>query len=108
MQSMDVPVEWIEIPGGEFIFGLSIAQAKELLDKLPAEFRPFEEKKLSRETPEKVVKLNTFYISRFPITWKQYMEFADSDHPYSYRHIFSGEQQEAVLKKRRQWAETVG
>jgi formylglycine-generating enzyme required for sulfatase activity len=94
-------IDWVEIPGGEFIVGLSVAQAENLLDKLE-QFKSREEnrsllrKDLYSEVPEKVVELETFYVSRFPVTWKQYLEFAQSDHRYSERTVYSGDIEETV------------
>jgi formylglycine-generating enzyme required for sulfatase activity len=90
-------IDWVEIPEGEFIFGLSVAQADGLLGRLPTKFHPHEREDLYRETPERVVRLETFYISRFPITNQQYLKFAKSDHRYSDRNIFSGEDQTTIL-----------
>jgi formylglycine-generating enzyme required for sulfatase activity len=43
-------------------------------------------KDLYRAVPQYIVEIETFYISRFPITWKQYLEFAQSAHRYSERN----------------------
>jgi formylglycine-generating enzyme required for sulfatase activity len=112
-----VEIDWVEIPGGEFIFGLSEAQAEELVSRVPPD--PYlalvgqdphhrEKETVHRETPERVVELETFYISRFPITWEQYIAFAESDHCYSYRNTYSAEKQRIVLNNRRSLVETKG
>lgn len=101
-------IDWVEIPGGEFVLGLSTAQAETLLKKLPQDFTLRERDKILREVPARTVRLDTFYISRFPITWKQYFEFAESDHPYSLRNTFSGNAQRTILDNRRSLAETIG
>ncbi len=103
-----IKIEWIEITRGEFTFGLSVKQAEDLLRQLPARYQPFEEKNILRETPERAIKLDTFYISRFPITWKQFMLFAESEHIYSYKNIFTGETQRKVLDNRRRLSVTAG
>lgn len=51
-------IDWIEIPGGEFTFGLSAAQAEELLIRLEQfkskeDNRSFLRKRLYGEVPEK-------------------------------------------------------
>jgi formylglycine-generating enzyme required for sulfatase activity len=94
-------IDWVEVPGGEFIFGLSTVQAEELMSKLEQskskkENWSFLRKSLYGEVPEKMVWLETFYISRFPITWKQYLKFAQSDHRYSERTVYSGNIEEEV------------
>jgi formylglycine-generating enzyme required for sulfatase activity len=101
-------IDWIEIPAGEFLLGLGTEQAEDLLKRLPQEFAVREHNRIRREVPARVVRLGTFYISRFPITWKQYYEFAESDHPYSLRNTFSGKAQRTILDNRRSFAETSG
>ena len=90
-----VEIDWVEIPGGEFVLGLSNAQAQKLARGLPKLLNKgrakYLQKELDRETPERVVYLDTFYISRFPITWKQYLEFARSNHRYAERNWDSDE-----------------
>jgi formylglycine-generating enzyme required for sulfatase activity len=107
-----VEIDWVEIPGGEFVFGLSADRAKQLLSKLPRRLSnddiQFLKRDLYLEIPERVVKLETFYISRFPVTWKQYFEFAQSDHRYAGRNVFSGEKKRIFLDNRKRLAETEG
>ncbi len=90
-----VKIDWVEIPSGEFVLGLSNSQAKNLMRKLPKSLDrgrvKFLHQELDRETPERVAYLDTFYISRFPITWRQYLEFARSNHRYSERNWDSDE-----------------
>ncbi len=93
---------------GAFIFGLSTTQAESLLSKLPQRFMADGQRRIYHEISEKAVKLETFYISSFPITWTQYFEFAESDHPYSLRNTFSGNAQRTILDNRRSFAETIG
>lgn len=98
-------IEWIEIPRGDFLFGLSESQARKLLDELPPHFRESSNQKellllqqaAHRELPERRVHLQTFYISRYPITSRQYYEFAVSNHPYSAQNMFSGQNRDTVI-----------
>jgi len=65
-----VNVEWIEIPAGQFLLGLSESQIQELLNqsrRAGADRRVFED-----FSPQQIVYLPTFYISRFPITQEQF------------------------------------
>jgi formylglycine-generating enzyme required for sulfatase activity len=108
-----ISLDWVEIPAGEFIFGLSEAQAEDLLHKLPKRLEESGEKQvlrrsLYREVPERTVVLDTFYISRFPVTNRQYLEFALSDHRYAERNVFAGMAQKQVLDNRRHFAEKLG
>jgi formylglycine-generating enzyme required for sulfatase activity len=108
-----VKIDWIEIPSSEFVFGLKPTQAEELLQKLTEQFErsghtilPHLQKILNRETPEQVIKLERFYISRFPISWVQYFEFAQSDHVYSVRNALSSKDRSLVLNNLAHRAET--
>jgi formylglycine-generating enzyme required for sulfatase activity len=116
MQHTAVEIEWIEIPGGDFLFGLSQRQAQKLLDELPHNLRIGTDHKwlsrlqqqAQREVPERRVQLDTFYISRYPITYKQYYEFATSNHHYATRNVFSGEARDTVLDNLRSAVEQTG
>src|SRR5574342_264800 len=109
-------IEWIEIPGGEFLFGLSESQAQKLLDELPQNLRFGSDQKwfqrlqqaVQRETPQQRVRLETFYISRYPITYEQDYEFAVSNHHFSDRNVFSEEHRNTVLNNLQQVAEETG
>lgn len=93
-------IEWVEIPKGEFIFGLRNTQVESLLSRLVNHLskkypgnKDFVtdqtgvlRKMMGNETPEQMVTLETYYISRYPITWQQYFEFAQSNHQYSDRN----------------------
>ncbi len=114
---MKIKIEWIEIPAGEFVFGLSTEQVDHLTNKIREDVgyqktdghvddlihsiinQPYSSKpKLTSEELsllksgeyasliriERVlrdityfpnIKLDTFYISRFPITYQQLREF---------------------------------
>lgn len=52
--------------------------------------------------------MNTFCISRFPITCAQYFEFAQSDHVHSDRNSFSTKHRKMVLDRLAREAETIG
>ena len=36
-----VEIDWVEIPGGEFVYGLSAAQAEDLLSRMPGQLDAF-------------------------------------------------------------------
>ncbi|AFY31543.1 bifunctional serine/threonine-protein kinase/formylglycine-generating enzyme family protein [Calothrix sp. PCC 7507] len=52
----DIPLEMVQIPGGKFVMGSS----------------PEEKERHQDEGPKHTVVIKTFYISKFPITQKQY------------------------------------
>ena len=85
-----IKIDWVEIPAGIFTLGLTKSQIQSLTSKLPKKpgQEKFEllEKDLFDEGPERIVELDRFYISRFPITWAQYFGFAQSNHRYSERN----------------------
>lgn len=64
-------IDWVEIPGGEFLMGLSEEQIKKI------SWGPISED----EVPQRCVDLPTFYIARFPITYQQFREFVRDGHP---------------------------
>lgn len=101
-------INWIEIPAGEFVFGLSEEQRKPLLNRIPSRFATREANLIQRESPEKTVRLETFYISRYPITWEQYYQFALSSHRYSHRNTFAGDHLQTILTDLKRLAETQG
>ena len=107
-----VDIDWVGIPGGEFVFGLSADQAKQLLTKLPRRLSKddvqFLKGDLYLEMTERVVELETFYISRFPVTWQQYFEFAQSEHRYADPNVFSARRRKRVLENLKRLAETEG
>ncbi len=107
-------IDWIEIPEGDFIYGLRTAQAEGLLDALPIPLKENSTVEISlrqellHEVPERVVNLPTFYISRFPITWEQYLPFGQSSHHFSYRKLpaYAGSARKAVLESLQKAADT--
>jgi formylglycine-generating enzyme required for sulfatase activity len=107
-----IEIDWVQIPAGKFIFGLSTIQAEALLDALPECYdeheRQWLQKKLLAEVPERVIALDTFYISRYPITNRQDLEFALSDHRYSDANIFTGEKKRIVLEGKQRLTEEEG
>lgn len=64
-------LEWVQIPRGIFIYGV-----------LPEQVQQYPQE-AARE-----VYLETFYVSRYPITWLQFYEWAKSDHRWSVANIF--------------------
>lgn len=107
-----ITIDWVEIPAGEFIYGLSERQARRLASKACSLFRRKEwelvYQSMHREIGAQTLDLETFYISRFPITWRQYMEFAQSDHRLSERSVFSEEKWGAFFRHLSQQVETQG
>jgi formylglycine-generating enzyme required for sulfatase activity len=85
----------VVVPEGEFVFGLTAAQIEDFfrqLTKEVGEARAFVlQKQMLRESPQQIVELDAFYISRFPITWEQYILFLRSDHMYSERNAPFGD-----------------
>lgn len=108
-----VKIDWVEIPAGEFIFGLTTTKAGEFLNKLSNDLGRSGRTELFRDnlhqtTPQQVVNLKTFYISRFPITVAQFYEFAVSEHGYSCRNAFSTQHRKTVLNNLQNDVETKG
>ncbi len=103
-----VKIDWVEIPKSIFLFGLSEQSAEVLLSQLPKQLTTkrgeleFMQKRLYREVLAKQAKeigLETFYISRFPITWEQYNEFNQSNHHYSLPNVFPNDKDLVDRKK---------
>ena len=97
-----VKIEWVEIPAGEFLAGLSDQQADNIRAKVRAEAGVDEgcdamhvprirqvERELQLVPEQRTVNLPTFYIARFPVTHEQMGDFFAT---------FSGN---AALQKRR-------
>lgn len=72
-----VNLEWVRIPGGRFIKGLSI----DTMEKFSMGWIK------GIHTPE-VIELPTFYISRYPITCGQFAEFTARGAPPHRKHIY--------------------
>jgi serine/threonine-protein kinase len=91
-------IDWIEIPAGKFIFGLSRELSNHLQSQLPGSNLAALTQELNEDEPVRELWLDTFYISRFPITCKQEFEFAQSDHRFSYSKVFSSRTKETFLE----------
>lgn len=76
-----VKIDWVEIPEGEFLFGLSDKQVRALTNQMAGRIVGHPEDVLAREHPQLTVYVPTFYISRLPITQRQFTEFAGSVRP---------------------------
>ena len=107
-----IEIDWIEIPAGQFTCGISEKQVDLLLSRLPehvdARQQQWLRTKLLREAPERVVTIDRFYISRYPITNRQYLEFAYSNHRYSDSNVFSGQDRKTVLEGKQRLTEREG
>ena len=108
-----IEIDWVEIPRGEFIFGLSKKQANSLMEKLSHQLNDTDilrvlESDIYREVPAKRVWLETFYISRFPITYVEYHEFAESSHRYALGNVFNGLHKITILDRVRKEANSAG
>lgn len=66
-------IDWVKIPRGEFLMGLSELQAGRLADEADR-FNLNIDEVLEHETPQREIDVDTFYISRFPITNTQFAE----------------------------------
>lgn len=88
----ELKIEWIKVSSGNLLFGLTKPQIKLLLDSFSLSANTqFAKQKLSREYPQQEVEIESFYISCFPVTWKQYCLFLQSDHIYSERNAPFGD-----------------
>lgn len=75
-----VKIDWVEIPGGEFWMGLSADQVQDLSKQMLGHVAGDPEGILSWEASQYTVHVPTFYISRFPITRRQFAEFILNSH----------------------------
>jgi formylglycine-generating enzyme required for sulfatase activity len=105
-----VKIDWVEVPPGQFTLGISRAEADEILTQVSEDLRKsgrFEylQEDLYRTISKQYVTLDRYYVSRFPITWKQYAEFAQSEHCYSETNITSSKNRDFWLDSTRQAAE---
>lgn len=109
-----IDIDWVEIPEGTFLYGLTDSQIQRLSGQLPEHLSETHARgqllreRLQEEAFGRYVVLKTFYISRVPVTNRQYLEFALSDHRFSERNVFLGEKQRRVLKSAEKSAETHG
>lgn len=76
-------IDWIEIPAGEFLMGLEQRQIDSLQTQLLLGQSFHERVDLPGELSQRVIFLDTFWIARTPITYKQMNEFVDTGHPYA-------------------------
>lgn len=74
-------LDWVEIPEGEFLMGLSEEQSSEFAKQTFHRGQGVLNYLLAQETPQRVIILPTFYITRFPITHAQFVSFVHADHP---------------------------
>ncbi len=74
-------IDWVEIPAGEFLMGLSKRQVQEVLAQLTWMSKGQRNDIVETESPQRIIDLKTFYISRFPITQAQFNEFIQTWHP---------------------------
>jgi formylglycine-generating enzyme required for sulfatase activity len=74
-------LDWVEIPAGTFLMGLSDEQAREMTRQMPWLTPAALEVGLAAETPQRAVYVPTFYISRFPVTCGQFVAFVRSGYP---------------------------
>jgi formylglycine-generating enzyme required for sulfatase activity len=81
-------IEWIEIPAGEAIVGLSLEQKRLLVQRLHwqlgglRQLFTYHRKRLkaaewwiSQIPDERRIRLSKFYVSRYPVTLQQYVEY---------------------------------
>jgi len=107
-----IEIDWVEIPAGEFLFGLSERQAKKLARHVRKavwkEEWPLVYRTMELEIGQQTLYLDRFYISRFPITWRQYVEFDRSDHRLSQKNVYSEKRWEFLLERNNRYVETQG
>jgi formylglycine-generating enzyme required for sulfatase activity len=101
-----VKIDWVEVPPGRFTLGISKPEADEILSQAPQVLREngqieYLQEQLYSAIPKQYVTLDRYYVSRFPITWKQYAEFAQSDHCYSQRNVTSSKNRDLWLDSTR-------
>jgi formylglycine-generating enzyme required for sulfatase activity len=81
-----VEIDWVEIPAGEFLMGLSEEQIAHFRAQMRAQLGPIgrlltsdrrllPDAWLRYEVPQRAINLDTFYISRFPITDDQFWAY---------------------------------
>jgi len=83
---MTVTIDWVEIPKGKFKFGIDAEWVENATQQLtPADLTDLQEIKrykvnALREAPPRQIYLPTYYISRYPVTWQQLFEFAQTNY----------------------------
>ena len=87
-------VDWVEVSRGAFLTGLRDDQINKLETRLRTTvaedaFTACHDTMLS-EKGQRSVLIDTFYISRYPITNAQFLRYAESNHHFATRHIFKG------------------
>lgn len=97
-QNLLKEIEWIEIPAGKFICGLQQSLADALLQKLEGGDHRALQDELKREAGAVTVALDTFYISRFPVTNFHYFDFTMSNYHYAPASIYPAETVEGLKK----------
>ena len=119
-----VEIDWVEIPAGEFLMGLSEEQVAYFRARMAQDKQGPIERWIRRqlkkrwgiedrsllpdswlryEIPQRVVHLDTFYIARFPITFRQFRDFAVSGH-VSVAELEES-RNEALAQRIRHWQE---
>lgn len=109
-----ITIDWVPIPKGQFIYGLSAAHSEQLLAQVPDRFdaqtRQVFREELQAEAPARIIALETFSISRYPITNRQYLAFALSNHRYAdvNSNVLSDEMKAIALEGQKRLAEEEG
>jgi len=84
-----VKIDWVEIPAGEFLMGLSEEQVAHFRERMRAQLGPIgrlltggrrvlPDAWLRYEVPQRTIYLDTYYISRFPITRGQFRIYVEA------------------------------
>lgn len=76
-------IDWVEIPSGDFVMGLSIQQIEGLETQVPMRASFHERVDLPTEQLQRIVHLDTYWIARTPVTYAQMTEFVATGHPYA-------------------------
>jgi formylglycine-generating enzyme required for sulfatase activity len=79
---MKLELEWVEIPGGKFSTGTTHEESLRLSSK-------YKSSAFFREVPEKIIHVATFWITKYPITNRQFKVFSESTHSHA-TPIFMG------------------
>ncbi len=84
-----IEIDWVEIPAGEFLMGLSKEQVTHLRAQMKAQLGPIGRLLTSGrsllpdywvryEVPQRTICLDTFYIARFPVTRQQFQVYVEA------------------------------